>query len=141
MTTKVDFTELEWQTLQRGLSGAGMLVAMSDPDFTDTFGESSALAKYLTGQRSAGATALMRDLGATRGTGFGLTSKPEEVRSGTIAALQSAVETLSVKAPEEVEPYRQLVLGAAAAVAEAKSGVKPVEATAIDAIKTALGTA
>jgi len=141
MATKADFTEPEWKTLEKGLTGAGMLVSMSDPGFTDSFGESSALAKYLASQRAAGSTELIRELGATRGTGFGLTAKPEEVRSGSIAALRSAIETLSAKAPEEVEPYRQMVLGAASAVAQAKSGVKPAEVAAIDAVMQALDVA
>ena len=47
MATKADFSEIEWQTMQRGVTGAGMLVSLADQDFSDSFGESSALAKYL----------------------------------------------------------------------------------------------
>jgi len=141
MATKADFTEDEWQTLQRGLTGAGMLVSVADPGMMDSFGESSALAKYLSSQRTAGSTALMRELGGTHGTGFGLTANPNEVRAGTILALQSAVGILSAKAPDELEPYRQMVLGMATVVAQAKKGVSPSEDAAISAIKEALGAA
>jgi hypothetical protein len=141
MVTKADFTEDEWETLQRGLTGAGMLVSVADPGVMDSFGESSALAKYLSSQRVAGPTELMRDLGGTHGTGFGLTTNPNEVRAGTILALQSAVGILSAKAPDELEPYRQMVLGVATAVAEAKKGVSPSEDAVISAIKEALGAA
>jgi hypothetical protein len=141
MTTKADLSEVEWQTMQRGVTGAGMLVSVADQDFTDAFGESSAMARYLTAQRTIGATELMRELGATRGTGFGLTAKPEEVRAGTLDALRSTIATLEARAPEEVEPYRQLVLGMAQAVAEAKSGVKPTEEAAMGLIREALGIA
>jgi len=113
MVTKADFTEDEWETLQRGLTGAGMLVSVADPGVMDSFGESSALAKYLSSQRVAGPTELMRELGGAHGTGFGLTTNPNEVRAGTILALQSAVGILSAKAPDELEPYRQEALGAA----------------------------
>lgn len=129
MVTKADFSEEEWETLQRGVTGTGMLVSVADPGFMDSFGESSVLAKALAGQRSAGATELVRELGGTHGTGFGLTANPEEVRAGTIAALQSAVAILSAKAPEELDSYRQLVLGVASAVAEAKKGVSPSRRT------------
>lgn len=139
MTTKADFSEVEWQTMQRGLTGSGMLVSVADQDFSDSFGESSALAKHLAAQRTIGATELMRELGATRGTGFGLTARPEEVRRGTLEALRSTVATLQSRAPDEVEPYRQLVLGLASAVAEAKGGVKPAEEAAMAAIREALG--
>ena len=141
MVTKADFTEDEWETLQRGLTGAGMLVSVADPGVMDSFGESSALAKYLSSQRVAGPTELMRDLGGTHGTGFGLTTNLNEVRAGTILALQSAVGILSAKAPDELEPYRQMVLGVATAVAEAKKGVSPSEDAVIGAIKEALGAA
>jgi tellurite resistance protein len=141
MTTKADFSEAEWQAMQRGVTGAGMLVSVADQDFTDAFGESSAMAKYLTAQRTIGTTELMRELGATRGTGFGLTAKPEEVRAGTLDALRSTIATLEARAPEEVEPYRQLVLGIAEAVAAAKGGIKPTEEAAVGVIREALGVA
>jgi tellurite resistance protein len=141
MTTKADFSEAEWQAMQRGLTGAGMLVSVADQDFTDAFGESSAMAKFLTAQRTVGATELMRELGTTRGTGFGLTTRPEEVRAGTLDALRSTIATLQTKAPDEVEPYRQLVLGIAEAVAAAKGGIKPTEETAVGVIREALGVA
>jgi tellurite resistance protein len=141
MTTKADFSDVEWQTMQRGVTGAGMLVSVADQDFTDSFGETGALAKFLTAQRTIGATQLMRDLGATHGTGFGLFSKPDEVRAGTLEALRSTVALLAAKAPDEVEPYRALVLGVAAAVAEAKGGVKPTEEAAVALIREAIGVA
>jgi hypothetical protein len=46
MATKPDFTEEEWKTLQKGVTGAGMLVSVGDVDFTDSFGEATKLAKY-----------------------------------------------------------------------------------------------
>ena len=140
MATKADFTKEEWETLERGLTGTGMLVSVADPGVMDSFGESSALAKYLASQRAAGPTELMRELGGTHGTGFGLTTNPNEVRDGTILALQSAVGMLTAKAPEELEPYRQMVLGVATAVAQAKKGVSPTEEAVISAVKDALGT-
>jgi len=81
----------------------------------------------------------MRELGGTHGTGFGLTTNLDEVRAGTIVALQSAVGILSAKAPDELEPYRQMVLGVATAVAEAKKGVSPSEDAVIGVIKETLG--
>ena len=139
MTSKADFTDEEWETLQKGLTGTGMLVSVADPGVMDSFGESSALAKYLQGQRVAGTTELMRELGGTHGTGFGLTTNLDEVRAGTIVALQSAVGILSAKAPDELDPYRQMVLGVATAVAEAKKGVSPSEDAVISVVKETLG--
>ena len=140
MATKADFTEQEWEALRKGVTGAGLLVSLSDRDFTDTFGEVGALGKYLAGQQVAAASPLVRDLTHGGGTGFGLTASPDKVRAETIEALQQSVATLTAKAPDELEPYRALVLGAADVVAQAKGGgVAPVEASMVDEIRTALG--
>ena len=94
MATKADFTEDEWKALQRGVTGAGALVSVSDRDFTDSFGEASALAKHLAEQQKTGATELMREIAHARGTGFGFTDSPQEVEAGTLEALRSSIGTL-----------------------------------------------
>jgi tellurite resistance protein len=83
----------------------------------------------------------MRELGGTHGTGFGLLAKPQEVRDGTLEALRSTLATLQTKAPDEVAPYRQLVLGMATAVAEAKGGVTSTEEAALQLIRDTLDAA
>lgn len=140
MATKADFTEDEWKGMQKGVTGAGTLVSVGDRDFTDSFGEASALAKALRAQHEQGPSDLIRELSTARGTGFGLTTAPEEMESETLDSLRNGVATLAAKAPEEVENYRQLVLGVADAVAEAKGGVKPGEEEALDKIREALGS-
>lgn len=142
MAARQDFSDEEWAALQRGITGSGMLVSLSDRDFTDSFGEAGALGKYLAGQQVAGPTDFIREVAKTRGTGFGLTSSPDEVRGQTIDALRSSVELLQARHPDEVEPYRALVLGVADAVAGAKGGgTSEVEASAIAQIREALGAA
>jgi len=141
MATKADFTEEEWRTMQRGVTGAGALVSISDPDFTDSFGEASALAKYLAEQQQAGASALIRDLAHAHGTGFGFTTSREKAETETLDSLRSAVTTLQAKAPDELAAYQGLVIGVAEHVATAKTGVKPSEADEITKIKEAVGAA
>jgi hypothetical protein len=140
MTTKSDFTEQEWDALQKGLTGSGMLVSLSDRDFTDMFGEAGAMGKFLAGQQVSASSEVIRELAKTRSTGFGLTASPDKVRAETMDALRSSVATLTAKSPEDVEPYRQLVVGLAESVAMAKGGGEaPVEAQMIQEIRTALG--
>jgi hypothetical protein len=139
MATKADFTEDEWHVLQRGVTGSGVLVSLSDRDLTDSFGEAGAMGKFLAGAQVASASPLVRDLAKTHGTGFGLTASPDKVRAETMEALRTSVATLTAKAPDELDAYRQLVLGLSQAVAEAKGGEKPVEATMIGEIREALG--
>jgi tellurite resistance protein len=141
MATRSDFTDDEWKAMQKGVTGAGMLVSASDQDFTDMFGEASALAKALRAQQEHGASDLVRELATARGTGFGLTTSRDEVETDTLAAIRSASEALAAKAPEETENYRQLVIDVAEAVAAAKSGVEPGETAALDKIRATLGSA
>ena len=138
MAGKTDFTEDEWQELQQGVTGAGLLVSTAHRDFTDSFGEAKAVATHLAAHRESGSE-LVRDLSATHSTGFGLVASPKEV-SGTLTALSSSVALLQAKAPDEVEAYQTLVLDVATAVAEAKGGVKDEETAAIERIREALGT-
>ena len=105
MAGKADFTEDEWEALQKGVTGAGMLVSVAHRDFTDSFGEASALAKQLATHRES-ESQLVRDLSETHGTGFGIIASPEEIVEGTINALAAAVTALGEKAPYELEAYR-----------------------------------
>ena len=88
MTGKADFTEQEWDTLRKGVTGSGMLVSLSDRDFTDTFGEAGAMAKYLSAQRQGGATELVRELSEGRPPGFGFTASPQEVEQEALALIR-----------------------------------------------------
>jgi len=137
MAGKSDFTSEEWDALQRGVTGAGLLVSTAHRGFTESFGEAKAIASDL-GKHRDSPSELVRELSSQHGTGFGAVASPKEV-AGVVDALAGAVATLTQKAPDEVEPYRALVLDVANAAAEAKGGVAPEEAAAIEQIKAALG--
>jgi hypothetical protein len=139
VAAKADFTEDEWTALQKGVTGAGMLVSLSDRDFTDTFGEVGALAKVLATQRESGSSELVRELAHVRGSGFGFRDSLGEVESETLDALRTSLDTLAAKAPDEIEGYRALVLAVAETVGEAKGGLSDDEAAALDKIRTAVG--
>lgn len=141
MATRSEFTDEEWKALEKGVTGAGMLVSVSDRDFTDSFGEASALAKALVAHRDQSSSELVREIASVRGTGFGMTASPQEVESETLASIGVALEALAAKAPDEKDAYRQLVLGVAGAVAEAKGGIKSGEAAVLETIKSALDAA
>jgi hypothetical protein len=138
VASKTDFTEEEWNDLHRGATGAGMLVAISERGFTSTFKETSALAKFLVETRSNSASQVVREVAAEHGTGWKVSSAPEEVRDGTVAALKGAVAALQAKSPDDVEPYREFVVGLSHAVSDAAKGGDDVEAAAIVTITEAL---
>ena len=140
MAGKADFTEAEWKTLEKGVTGAGMLVAMADASLFDSFKEAGALASHLNAARQKSNSQLVRDLAAGHTGGFGIGTSSQELETGTIEALHSALTTLQTKAPDETSAYSELVLGVAESVANAVSGVAPAESAAIDKIKAALQT-
>ena len=138
MAKKSDFTEQEWESLQKGVTGAGLLVSLSDRSFFDTFKEAGALAKHVANAKEKHSSELVRELADVRGTGFGLTASPDEVERETLQALQTAKTTLQAKAPEELEPYRQLVVEVAQSVANAAGGGEGSESGAIEKVRSAV---
>jgi hypothetical protein len=138
MAGKAGFTEQEWETFHKGVTGAGLLVSVSDRGFFDSFKEVGALAKHLAGARKDSSSQLVRELAETRGTGFGVRSSPAEVESETLEALRAAVATLESKAPDEVEAYKSFVLDVAQSVAEAAEGGSDAEGAVVEKIRSVL---
>jgi hypothetical protein len=140
MAAKTDFTAEEWDTMQKGVTGAGMLVAVADPGFFDTFKEIGALTKHLAEAQSKSTNPLISELAKVRGTGFGLTSSPQEVETETTQALKSSMGTLKAKAPDDAQAYRDFVLDVAKSVGAAAKDTSASESAAIQKIDAALAT-
>jgi hypothetical protein len=138
MAEKADFTEQEWEALQKGVVGSGLLVSLSDRSFFDTFKEAGALSKHLAAAKTKSSSELIREVAAVHGTGFGLSSSPDKVESETVAALQTAKTALQSKSPEDLEPYKQLVVDVAQSVSKAAGGGDTAEAAAIEKVSAAL---
>jgi hypothetical protein len=139
MATRADFTDDEWKTMQEGIAGAGMFVALVDRGFFDSFKEASALAHHLREAHEHSDSVLVRDLAAGHDRPFGATSSPDEVEQSTVSTLGQAVAILEAKSPEDLPAYRQVVLEVAQSVAEAAKGVSDQENQALDRIRAALG--
>jgi hypothetical protein len=139
MATKADFTEEEWETLQKGVTGAGFWMTIADRGFFDTFKEAGAMTKHIAGAKQNASSDLVRDLGETKGTGFGWKTSPQEIENETTAALGSAVQILEAKAPDELPAYRTFVLEVADSVGQAAKGGETAEAGTLEKIRTAVG--
>jgi hypothetical protein len=137
MTGTADITDQERDTLRKGVTGAGMLVAVSDKSFFDSFKEAGALAKHLAGARES-ESELVRELAQGAGTGFGLTSSPAEIELETLEALRASVSLLQNKAPADVDAYKNLVLDVAQSVGNASGGGETTESEAIAKIRSTL---
>jgi hypothetical protein len=134
-----EFTDTEIETLRKGATGAGLLVAASDRGFFDTFKEASALAKHISSARESSQSPLIRRVAEGRGTGFGLTDSPQEIEEKTAEALRTGTQLLEQKAPDELEAYRSFVLDLAQSVAAAAGGGEEKEAEAVEKVRAALG--
>jgi hypothetical protein len=136
MTEMLNESEIE--TLHRGAVGAGLLVSVSDRGFFDSFKEAGALAKHVAAARGNSESAVVRRVAERHGTGFGVTTPPNELESETLDALRSSVQLLQSKAPGELEAYRTFVLDLARSVAAAAPGGDEAEGGAIAKIEGAL---
>ena len=132
------FSESEIETLRKGATGAGLLVALSDRGFFDTFKEAGAMAKHLASARKSSESPLIQQLAEGGGTGFGVTASPTEVESETREALRSAAALLRSKAPDQLGAYRAFVLELARSVSSAAGGGDAAEAAAIAKVEEAL---
>ena len=97
-----------------------------------------ALGKHVATAKQSNSSELIRELADVRGAGFGLTSSPDKVEQETLAALQAAKSALQEKAPDEVQPYRDLVLGVAQSVSDAAGGGEAAESGAIEKVRSAV---
>ncbi len=131
-------SETEIETLRKGATGAGMLVAVSDKSFFDSFKEAGAMAKHLVAAKSDSGSEVVRQVAEGRGMGFGVTTSPAEIESGTLEALRAAKELLQAKAPEELEAYRSFVLELVRSVSAAAGGGDEAEAAAIARVEAVL---
>ncbi len=132
------FDESEIETLHRGAMGAGLLVSVSDRGFFDTFKEAGVLGKHVAAARGSSESAVVRQVAAVHGTGFGVTTPPAEIEAKTLEALRTSVQLLSTKAPAELGAYRAFVLDLARSVAAAAPGGDEVEGAVLAKIEGAL---
>ena len=130
--------EPEIATLRKGAMGAGLLVAVSDRGFFDTFKEAGTMAKHVAAARAGSQSAVVRQVAEDGGTGFSLTTPPHELESGTLSALGSAVELLQERAPAELDAYKAFVLDLARSVSAAAGGGDEAEAGTIAKIESVL---
>jgi hypothetical protein len=131
-----DFTDQDKGVVRDAALGALALVSRADPGFFAMFKESVAGSKAI-----AAAPAGLRELLTAGGMPTPPQGDAEQVTASVMDKLRSAVALLQAKAPDQVEPFRSVVLEACDAVANASKGVDPAEATVIDQVRTALAGA
>jgi hypothetical protein len=62
IATKTDFAAEEWESMQHGVTGASLLVSLSDRSFFDTFKEAGALGKHIAQAKQNNSSEIVREL-------------------------------------------------------------------------------
>lgn len=144
MTGQADFTEEEWNQILEGPTSAGLLVVTADSG--GSIRESFSMAKaYTEARQQRGQSELLDTIVSSKPVVDKVRPKsPEELREHVLQNLRDAVALLEQKAtPEELEDYRQFVVGLAERVAGAHKEhgqeVSDKERAAIDEIAGTLG--
>lgn len=150
MAGRADFTSEEWETLQRAMLGAPLLVAVSDGGQADLVKELQTVREQLDEARAGHGSQLVHELANLAGahTGFHARMSRREVEGPALDALRAAVETLAARAPDELDSFKYFVVELAKATATAARShlwghagplISEAEADAVDRIRAALG--
>jgi hypothetical protein len=130
----IPLSEDEHTLLRRATFGAIALVSQADPGFFAGFKESMAGSKALQDAPEDVRALLLEGGRFPRPTA----SSPADVEDSVLADLRRAVQVLSAKAPRQAVGFREVVLAAVQAVADASDGVAPAEQRTIDRVRDAL---
>ncbi len=147
MTTEADFTQQDWELVREAPMSAGMIVITAERG--GTFRETFSMAKaYADARQHHGQSELLDEIVAAKPkTDHTRYHSPDELKDHALGLIRDAVVLLDGKAqPQEVEDYRNFVVGLAERVARAHSehrgeanAMSEAERTAIEAVKKALG--
>ncbi|XVX19949.1 hypothetical protein ACQP1U_16915 [Actinomycetota bacterium] len=129
-----EYTDQERDTIRTAAYGAMALVSKADPGFFAMFKESMAGSKAL-----AAAPPQIQSLLKEGGMPQPPQGKSaEEVETAVLGNLSQAMTILKGKDPEQVEGFKNVILAACQAVADASKGVSPEEQAMIERVKGAL---
>ena len=141
MATKADFSGAEWQVLQWAVADTMTYLSLADPGLWDTFKEASGAARYMAEMKTSSESVLIRELAGDARTrrDKAVTGDPANVAGEAIGRVELAVSILSGKAPEDLDAFKDFIIGVAKATAEAAKGIGPGEAAAIAKLEATLG--
>jgi len=141
MATKADFTPEEWEVLQWAVADTMAYVSLADPGMWDSFKEASGAAHYVADAKANSASLLVRDLAGNLRAGRDkeVTANPADMAGEVAERLAEASRLITEKAADELDAFKEFILGVAQATAEAKKGVGDNEQAAIETIRAALG--
>jgi hypothetical protein len=129
-----EYTDSEKQQLRSAALGAVFLVSKAEPGMLDTIKESMAASKSFA-QASGDLQGVFR--------GMGMPKIPKgssaEIEAGVLSQLTGSVATIQAKSPQDLDPYRRIVLDACNNAAQAAKGVSAPESEMLSKVMQALG--
>jgi hypothetical protein len=146
-----DFSADEWLTMRRAFASAGVLVSVSEGGGTDDMlKEVFAITQHLRAARIGHSSQLVRELADSPfQSGWHSGMKLAQYEALALDAIRSATATVAVKAPEDLQAFREFLVALAetAANANVEGGIMGVggvrvsrnEAVAIALVRRAAG--
>ena len=129
-----EYTDSEKQQLRSAAFGAVFLVSKAEPGMMDMIKESMAASKSFA-QASGDLQGVFR--------GMSMPKIPKgsssEIEAGVLSQLSSSVATIQAKSPQDVDPYRRIILDACNNAAQAAKGVSAPESQMMSKVMQALG--
>ncbi|MFC5178844.1 hypothetical protein [Nocardioides taihuensis] len=140
MATRETFTDEEWQDLQWALMLAGSHVTASDwPGWRKSFKEAAGGSRFLTLMQSSDnalVAALTSDQARRRPPD--VSDRSTLAGEPALARIRAATALVREKAPEDLEDFRQVLLGVAQVMADEVDGTSEAEGLALERIREAL---
>ncbi len=139
MASKDSFSKEEWQDLQWAVMLAGSHVTGSDyPGLLKSFKEAAGGSRFLTGMQVSD-NELVAELAKDQAR-----KRPPDIadRAGlasdaAVQRIRDAVALVAERAPEDLEDFRWMLLGAAKSVAQEVDGISEAESEAVERVRQA----
>lgn len=129
-----EYTDSEKQQLRSAAFGAVFLVSRAEPGALDMIKESMAASKSFA-QASGDLQGVFRGMSMPKIP----KGSPADIEAGVLSQLSNSVATIGAKAPQDVDPYRRIVLDACNSAAGAAKGVSASESEMLAKVMQALG--
>ena len=129
-----EYTDSEKQQLRSAAFGAVFLVSRAEPGMMDMIKESMAASKSFA-QASGDLQSVFRGMSMPKIP----KGNPSDVEAGVLSQLTNSVATIEAKAPQDVDPYRRIVLDACNNAAQAAKGVTAPESDMLAKVMQAMG--
>ena len=140
MSSKATFTDDEWHVLQWAVTDTMSYLSLADKGFWDTFKEATAAAKFMAHAKADATSPLIHDLAGSIKMGHDkqVTHDMADMAGEVSKRVSEAKALVAQKSPDDVQAFRDFILGVARATAEAAHGVDEHEAAAIETLEAAL---